>query len=196
METMKKCASTIESLRTWARTQVRDANFCKIIVGMFLGLKGEISQKCDNDIFELLLNLGHIDQFDFSILIERVEREAWDELLVDTNSIICMIEELTHLKQTGQLLPSDFMNSLINIEQNFERDLRGVECPRNYVKASVILKKLPAKSKLKLLLDSGMPIENVPMRLKADGYSIVERIKIEGHWSITVIKGNERLTNA
>ncbi len=192
---MKKCAKTIESLRAWARSQVRDANFCKIIVGMFLSLKGEISQKCDNDIFELLLNLGHIDQFDFSVLIERAEREAWDELLVDINGIICMIEELTHLKQTGKLLPSDFMMSIINIEQNFERDLRGVECPRNYVKASVILKKLPPKSKLKLLLDSGMPIENVPMRLKADGYSIIERVKVEDYWSITVINRNERLTN-
>jgi TusA-related sulfurtransferase len=41
---------------------------------------------------------------------------------------------------------------------------------------------------LKIDLDEGSPIENVPGALVADGCSIVSREKKDGFWEISVVK--------
>lgn len=153
------------------------------------------SQNYDKSLFELLLNLRPIE-FDVNPVVrERIERQAWGELLPEIPLLFGWIESAQYLRESGCFLESSFKLTWNQKDQDaasqpphFERDLRGIECPRNYVKASVILKRLPQGTILTLSLDSGMPIENVPMRLIADGYKVQSRLKIEDHWQIEVYK--------
>ncbi len=68
------------------------------------------------------------------------------------------------------------------------RDLRGVGCPINYVKAKLFLEEMQSGEKLELLLDEGEPIENVPASLKEDGHKILTREKTGGHYRLLVEK--------
>jgi sulfite reductase (ferredoxin) len=65
-------------------------------------------------------------------------------------------------------------------------DLSGVACPFNYVKAKIALEVLPAGTLLKIALDDGAPIANVPSSLGNDGHEIVEKVKNGEGWLLTV----------
>lgn len=67
-------------------------------------------------------------------------------------------------------------------------DLRGVVCPGNAVRSRLVLAGLPDGSHIKIALDEGSPIENVPQSLVADGHNVVFREKKEGFWEIEVVK--------
>lgn len=67
-------------------------------------------------------------------------------------------------------------------------DLRGVACPGNAVRSRLVLAGLPDGSHIKIALDEGSPIENVPQALVADGHNVVFRGKKEGFWEIEVVK--------
>ena len=67
-------------------------------------------------------------------------------------------------------------------------DLRGVVCPGNAVRARLALAGLPEGFRIKIALDEGSPIENVPQALVADGHNVVFREKKANFWEITVVK--------
>ncbi|MBF0171398.1 MAG: sulfurtransferase TusA family protein [Nitrospinae bacterium] len=65
-------------------------------------------------------------------------------------------------------------------------DLSGVSCPFNYVKAKIALEMMAAGALLKIALDDGAPITNVPSSLGNDGHEIVEKVKNGAGWLLTV----------
>lgn len=67
-------------------------------------------------------------------------------------------------------------------------DLRGVVCPGNAVRSRLVMDGLPDGFHIKIALDEGSPIENVPQALVADGHNVVFREKKEGFWEIEVVK--------
>ena len=67
-------------------------------------------------------------------------------------------------------------------------DLRGVVCPGNAVRSRLVMSGYPRGRVLKIDLDEGSPIENVPGALVADGCSILSREKKDGFWEISVVK--------
>ena len=67
-------------------------------------------------------------------------------------------------------------------------DLRGVVCPGNAARSRLVMSGYPRGRVLKIDLDEGSPIENVPGALVADGCSIVSREKKDGFWEISVVK--------
>ncbi|MBR4915569.1 MAG: sulfurtransferase TusA family protein [Fibrobacter sp.] len=69
-----------------------------------------------------------------------------------------------------------------------ELDLRGVVCPGNAVRSRLVMSGYPRGRVLKISLDEGSPVENVPGALVADGCSIVSREKKDGFWEICVVK--------
>ena len=69
-----------------------------------------------------------------------------------------------------------------------ERDLRGVLCPMNFVKTKLALEGLSVGQRLRLLLDDGAPIQNVPRSVAEEGHTIVEQIKTGGHWTVVIEK--------
>ena len=69
-------------------------------------------------------------------------------------------------------------------------DLRGVKCPLNAARSRIVMSGYPAGKTLKILLDDGSPIENVPGSLVADGHKVLSREKKSNYWEISVVKLN------
>ncbi|MCM1983470.1 sulfurtransferase TusA family protein [Lyngbya confervoides] len=65
-------------------------------------------------------------------------------------------------------------------------DLRGTPCPLNFIRAKLKLQQLPPGSVLRILLDPGEPIEQVPDSLKIEGYPIQEIQEQSGFYILTV----------
>lgn len=71
-------------------------------------------------------------------------------------------------------------------------DLRGVSCPTNFVKAKLALEDLETGAPLRILLDDGEPVKNVPRSIKAEGHKLLGlRQSEEGHYVLDVEKGEE-----
>ncbi len=68
------------------------------------------------------------------------------------------------------------------------KDLRGVACPMNFVKTKVELSKIQIGEHLKILLDEGEPIDNVPRSVITEGHSILSQERREGCWEVVIEK--------
>jgi len=76
------------------------------------------------------------------------------------------------------------------IKANGFRNCQGVSCPMNMVYAKVELSKLQPGQVLKLILDDGPPIINVPGTIIREGHKILDRKQLEnGTWQVLVEKG-------
>ena len=71
------------------------------------------------------------------------------------------------------------------------RDLRGVKCPMNFVKTKLELSRLESGQQLKVYLDHGMPIENVPRSVRQEGHKVLEKERLGSYWSVLIEKGQE-----
>ncbi len=69
-----------------------------------------------------------------------------------------------------------------------EKDYRGVACPMNFVKTKLVLETLNPGAKLKVLLDDGEPIQNVPNSVKLEGHAILEQKQVGPHWEVLIQK--------
>jgi tRNA 2-thiouridine synthesizing protein A len=71
-------------------------------------------------------------------------------------------------------------------------DLRGVSCPTNFVKAKLALEDLENGTAVRILLDDGEPVKNVPRSLKADGHKLIGLKQTdEGHYILELEKVEE-----
>jgi TusA-related sulfurtransferase len=70
-------------------------------------------------------------------------------------------------------------------------DLRGVSCPTNFVKAKLELELVETGTIVEFLLDDGEPVKNVPRSLKAEGHKLKGLVEKEGHYVLTLEKGDE-----
>jgi len=65
-------------------------------------------------------------------------------------------------------------------------DLRGVECPLNFVKAKLELEKINVGQILEILLDEGEPVRNVPTSFAEQGQQVIEIQSKGGHCCVKV----------
>ncbi len=72
--------------------------------------------------------------------------------------------------------------------KNNLKDLRGVKCPLNFVKAKLFIEPLADGEKATFYLDKGEPIKNVPRSLEAEGHVIIEISKHEDGYFILKVK--------
>ncbi|MDD7984129.1 sulfurtransferase TusA family protein [Lentisphaera marina] len=72
-------------------------------------------------------------------------------------------------------------------------DLRGIECPMNYVKAKLVLNGLEDGKELAMIIDTGDSFRQVPSSLKKDGHTVVELDPINDNqnYSLIVLKNGE-----
>ena len=71
-------------------------------------------------------------------------------------------------------------------------DLRGVSCPTNFVKAKLALEDIDNGTTVRILLDDGEPVKNVPRSLKADGHKLVGLKQAdEGHYVLELVTAEE-----
>ena len=68
------------------------------------------------------------------------------------------------------------------------KDLRGVACPMNFVKAKIVLDTMTAGQRLAVLLDDGAPINNVPRSIQGEGHKILEQTMKGNHWFVLIEK--------
>lgn len=69
-----------------------------------------------------------------------------------------------------------------------ELDLRGVMCPFNFVKTKLELENMPEGSILRINLDHGDPIKNVPSSVEMEGHSILKVELLESYAKIWIQK--------
>lgn len=62
-----------------------------------------------------------------------------------------------------------------------ELDLRGVQCPMNFVRAKVQLEQMDVGQVLDILLDAGEPVRNVPASFAEQGQEVLS-VTSEGSW--------------
>jgi sulfite reductase (ferredoxin) len=67
-------------------------------------------------------------------------------------------------------------------------DLRGIQCPFNYVHAKLQLETMEVGQTLRVLLDEGEPIQNVPRSLQNDGQQVHDIVGVDGHFELVVEK--------
>lgn len=68
------------------------------------------------------------------------------------------------------------------------RDYRGVACPMNFVKVKIDLANMASGDKLRIYLDDGAPIENVPRSVESEGHEIVSQDKNGDFWEVVIGK--------
>lgn len=68
------------------------------------------------------------------------------------------------------------------------KDLRGVACPMNFVKTKVELSKISSGDTLKIYLDDGEPIDNVPRSVLGEGHRILKQEKTGECWTVIIEK--------
>ena len=68
------------------------------------------------------------------------------------------------------------------------RDLRGVSCPLNFVKTKLALSELAVGRQLKIVLDDGAPIQNVPRSVAEEGHKIIQQTRTGDHWMVVIEK--------
>lgn len=69
------------------------------------------------------------------------------------------------------------------------KDLRGVECPLNFIKSKVELQKLAVNEELTLFLDDGEAMDNVPRSLELEGHEIISTSwEEDNYWKVVVQK--------
>jgi sulfite reductase (ferredoxin) len=69
-----------------------------------------------------------------------------------------------------------------------ERDYRGVACPMNFVKVKFNLAQMKTGEHLRVLLDDGQPVENVPRSVAQEGHKVLAQTKLGDYWSIEIEK--------
>ena len=73
-------------------------------------------------------------------------------------------------------------------QEQLLKDLRGVACPMNFVKTKMELAKLTSGQLLRIFLDDGEPIDNVPRSVAEEGHKIAELAKVGDYWSVLIEK--------
>ena len=78
----------------------------------------------------------------------------------------------------------------MNIIPNISIDLRGVECPLNFVRTKIQLDKMQNGQILEVLLDSGDAIESVPPSVIEEGHKIFSKEKVDNYYKLLISKNN------
>ena len=71
---------------------------------------------------------------------------------------------------------------------NLMLDLRGIECPLNFVKTKLQLDKMKKGEVLEVLLDDGEAIESVPPSIIEEGHTIVLKENYKNYYKITILR--------
>jgi TusA-related sulfurtransferase len=68
-------------------------------------------------------------------------------------------------------------------------DLTGIPCPANAARALIAIESLPAGALLRISLDDGEPIRNVPPALQEQGHAVIEQARAGAGWRVLVRRG-------
>ncbi len=70
------------------------------------------------------------------------------------------------------------------------KDFRGIKCPINFAKTKLVLCGMENGDILKLYIDDGSAIKNLPGSVEKEGHKVLSRDEEkDGSWCITIEKG-------
>lgn len=69
-----------------------------------------------------------------------------------------------------------------------ELDLRGIPCPANAAKALIKIATMDSGELLKVIIDNGEPVENVPVAISDEGHEIAEQSAFDQKSTILIIR--------
>ena len=72
------------------------------------------------------------------------------------------------------------------IKTDFFMDLRGVECPLNFVRTKIQLEKMQKEQILEIWLDPGEAIESVPPSVIEEGHEILSQEQIQDYFKVFI----------
>ncbi|MDP7112256.1 MAG: sulfurtransferase TusA family protein [Myxococcota bacterium] len=72
-----------------------------------------------------------------------------------------------------------------------ELDLRGTRCPHNSSAAIIELELMDVGELLRVLIDDGEPIVNVPLTLVQEGHEVISLFREGEHWMLLVRRGDD-----
>lgn len=75
-----------------------------------------------------------------------------------------------------------------NIKPDFVMDLRGVECPLNFVKTKIKLYSMAKDEILEVLLDPGESVQSVSESVIQDGHNILFQAQISNYYKLSIQK--------
>ncbi len=165
---------------------------------MLLVTRG-LETKTDDQVFSLFnKHFVETDLVDksFNDVVKLGERIATDEaantdLFAHKDKIVELADAITALYKSMD----DSLRFKVKAKETpekssqvTEKDFRGVGCPMNFVKTKLVLDTLKSGDKLRIFLDDGEPIENVPNSVKLEGHAILEQTQVASYWSVLIQK--------
>jgi sulfite reductase (ferredoxin) len=130
----------------------------------------------------------HIDE-KYSQIIDRFLNNdndfTFDEIYDFYNAVKNLYEQMDNSLKFPEINKEE---KLIK-EKIIFKDFRGVPCPLNFVKTKLLLETIDKGETLKILLDDGEPIENVPASLISEGHKILQKNKIGNYWEVLIERG-------
>ncbi len=117
-----------------------------------------------------------------------------DEIIDLTNSVENLYKSMDNSMQFGvkgcEPVKNEEKKSLHEaLKIDLVKDFRGITCPMNFVKTKIALSQISSGQLLKVFLDSGAPIENVPISVQDEGHVILEKTNYGEHWTVIIKKG-------
>ena len=58
----------------------------------------------------------------------------------------------------------------------------------NFVKTKLVLETMNSGDLLKILLDDGAPIQNVPNSVELEGHKVLSKTKVDSYWEVSIKK--------
>lgn len=79
-------------------------------------------------------------------------------------------------------------NKTETIKPRITLDLRGIECPLNFVKTKIQLEKMKPGEILEVWLDPGEAIESVPPSVIEEGHEVVLQEAINNYFKVLIAR--------
>ena len=164
---------------------------------MLLVTRG-LDAKNDEQVFALFdkhfIETGLISE-SFRPIVQLGKTNNREDLEANRDDILALADTVQALYKTmdDSLRFKTDSGEVINLsepvtEDISEKDFRGVACPMNFVKTKLVLDTLKIGDKLRILLDDGAPIQNVPNSVQLEGHKVLEKTKVESYWTVLIEK--------
>ncbi|MDA1353558.1 MAG: sulfurtransferase TusA family protein [bacterium] len=175
------------SARMLLVTRGLDANTDEMVFSLFI--KHFIKTGIVSDEFEDVVKVG---------------RDASkDELVLHKDKVLGLAAAMTALYESMddslrfKTKDGDVINEIEAAEEEssatpkssiIEKDFRGVPCPMNFVKTKLVLEAMKSGEFLRIMLDDGEPIQNVPNSVKLEGHKVLSQTQLGAFWEVLIEK--------
>jgi sulfite reductase (ferredoxin) len=127
----------------------------------------------------------------FQTVINAAQSHDLDVLRANETGVHALAQEIKKLyasMDNSLRFPAETAPKADPVTVPIERDYRGIKCPMNFVKIKLNLSKMQKGERVRVLLDDGAPIENVPRSVTGEGHKVLEQTKVGDHWAILIEK--------